>query len=555
MTDVTQLTDFNDLHVHAGLGAVKQQIDSALSGNVINPEIDAANEREHSLGGKREIPEDAKLGRFDIQDCLKRFLFLSPSGQIWDDHDRIKIKKTVFKDMVGSSTYKAWNDHEDRKVIQDEMANGILRGIAQAKAKAKRESSNQPAWQERFQLNDNGSIKADIGNAKLVLDNDPRWQGVLGYCDFSYRIVKRVAPPFPDSEPGEWTDTDTDRLRIWFSDNYSFTPKNADAHGAVVVAAEGNRFHPVRDYLTNIAWDGVPRVENWLTTYLGAETTRYHKLVARMFLISAVARVMRPPVKVDSVLILEGLQGLGKSTCISILAGAWFTDTPIVLGDKDGFQQMQGSWIIELAELDSLNKAESTRAKQFFGSMEDRYRPSYGRMVQCFPRQCVFVGSTNQESYLRDATGNRRYWPVMCSRVEKELLMQDRDQLWAEAFHMYMSGIPWWAEEKDKHLFEASQEERFESDVWEDLIYEWLRNGTSADTVTASDIMASALSMDAAHMRPPEQKRVGQIMAHLGWRKTRPRDKDGKRVTGYERPLSWKAEKIGQGGNGSSTQP
>jgi putative DNA primase/helicase len=550
MDDIKALSDFNDLHVYAGLDAVKQQIESALSGSVINPEIDAANERKHSLGGSEEIPEDAKVGRLDLQECLKRFLFLSPSGQIWDDLDRLKMKKTVFKDMVGAATYKAWNDHEDRKVIQDEMANSILRKIAKEKARAMREQSDQPVWQERFQFNDNGSIKADIANAMLVLENDLRWKGVLGYCDFSYRIIKRKAPPFGDSEPGEWTDTDTDRLRIWFSDNYAFTPKNADAHGAVVVAAERNRFHPVREYLASLQWDGVPRVENWLSVYLGAESTRYHRLVARMFLISAIARVMQPPVKVDSVLILEGLQGLGKSTCISILAGAWFTDTPIVLGDKDGFQQMQGSWVIELAELDSLNKAESTRAKQFFGSKEDRYRPSYGRMVQCFPRQCVFVGSTNQESYLRDATGNRRYWPVMCNKVEKDLLAQDRDQLWAEAFHMYRSGIPWWPQESDKHLFEESQEQRFESDVWEDLIYEWLRTSTTADTVTAAEIMSGALSMDPAHMKPPEQKRVGQIMAHLGWRKTRPRDRDGKRVTGYERPLSWVADKAGQGGHG-----
>jgi predicted P-loop ATPase len=257
-----------------------------------------------------------------------------------------------------------------------------------------------------------------------------------------------------------------------------------------------------------------------------------------MFLIGAIARVMRPPVKMDTVLIFEGLQGLGKSTALKILGGEWFTDTPLVLGDKDCFQQMQGVWIIELAELDSFNKADHTRAKQFFGSQVDRFRPSYGRLTQTFARQCVFAGSTNQTEYFRDATGNRRYWPVTCTRIEAEALESDRDMLWAEAYQCYLRGEQWWPNEEHKNLFSEQQENRFEADVWESVISSWLSSMTR-DRVLMHEIMQEALRLEASQMKPPEQKRVGQIMAHLGWQRVRARVPGG-RETGYERPVEMK---------------
>jgi predicted P-loop ATPase len=239
-------------------------------------------------------------------------------------------------------------------------------------------------------------------------------------------------------------------------------------------------------------------------------------------------------VKMDNVLIFEGLQGQGKSTVLAILSNPWFTDTPLVLGDKDSFQQMQGVWMIELAELDSFNRADHTRAKQFFGSQIDRYRPSYGRMTQTFPRQCVFAGTTNQAEYLRDATGNRRYWPVKCTGVDAQALRRDRDQLWAEAFVAYSGGEKWWPSNTHTPLFEDQQEKRFDVDVWEALIDQWLC-ATTKPRVMMHEIMAEALCLEASQMKPPEQKRVGQIMAHLGWVKVRARVAGG-RETGYERP-------------------
>jgi len=537
-------TDFNDLHVEFGLSVVKEQLEKAVNDFITSPEpsevpsvesyTEASEVRQHSVGVE-DIPENksSRSGRISLDEALARYFWVVPTGKVWDAELQGLMNKTVVKDSVGVEVFKAWIDHDNRLEIQAAAVNKIIKDRKEQRIL----NETKEGWHLKFILNDSGGIKADIANAKLVLDNDKRWQGVLGYCDFSYRIIKLKKPPFSNGDVGEWSDTDTDRLRIWLSEKFAFTPKSADALGAVVVAAEDNRFHPVRDYLNSLEWDGVPRVNTWLHQYLGADASRYHSLVGEMWLVSAVTRVMQAPVKVDSVIIFEGLQGLGKSTALGVLGGDWFTDTPLVLGEKDSFQQMQGVWIIELAELDSLNKAESTRAKQFFGSQVDRYRPSYGRLVQPFPRQCVFAGSTNQESYLKDATGNRRYWPVACTKVDVVDLTRDRDQLWAEAYHLYKTGVPWWPQEDDKHLFESEQEDRFDEDVWEELVVEWLRSH-SRPRVLISEVMAEALQLLPGNMKPPEQKRLGQVMAHLGWHKVRARV-NGKRETGYDRPSNW----------------
>lgn len=547
-------SDFNDLHVTAGLQVVREQLLAALEAGPVavleRPEpkaaaappatddiplsayTDAPEERQPYLGGIAPPGANDKAAPLGLPAALERFFYLAPSGGVWDSKLERIMKKTAFRDFVTASVAKQWLEHPDRKGMTDDQANRYL-----AAQRAASKPTREPSWQDRFQRNDNGDIRADIANAKLVLDNDPRWDGVLGYCRFSYRIMKRRDPPFANGVEGEWTDTDTDRLRIWLSEKYGFTPKNADALGAVVVCAEGSPFHPVREYLSSIMWDEKPRVKQWLTNYLGAEASDYHSLVGQMWLIGAIARVMQPPVKVDNVIIFEGLQGLGKSTTLSILAGEWFTDTPLEIGAKDGFQQMQGVWVIELAELDSFNKAESTRAKQFFGASVDKYRPSYGRMVQAFARQCVFAGSTNQEAYFKDASGNRRYWPVKCTAVHKNDLQRDRDQLWAEAFEMYQQGVKWWPPNEYKHLFEAEQDDRFEEDVWQEPIETFLRN-TTKERVTAYDIMSDALGMLAGNMKPPEQKRIGQILMRLGWQKRRARVNGG-RGTAYDRPADW----------------
>ena len=382
-------------------------------------------------------------------------------------------------------------------------------------------------WRTRLARTSTGAFKADVNNARLVLENDPEWRGVLKWSDFSYSVVKTRPPPFEHSaEAGEWSDADTARLRCWLSERYGFSPKAMDADDAVLVAATRCRYHPVREYLNGLKWDGTDRLPFMFSDFFGADQTEYTALVGVKWMIGAVARVMAYPVKNDTVLILEGGQGRGKSTALRILASTeWFSDTHFELGSKDAYQQLRGVWIVEMAELDAFNKAESTRAKAFFSSIGDTYRQSYGRRSQFHARQCVIVGTTNQDHYLRDVTGNRRYWPVFCHEINLEALAAARDQLWAEAVHRYRQGERWWVLPHELHLFEAQQEERFEDDAWESLIDGWLGEPEQRLTreYTTADIMMGALSMTPDKIKPPEQKRVGQIMKRLGWKKKRRR--------------------------------
>lgn len=394
-------------------------------------------------------------------------------------------------------------------------------------------------WRRRLLLNGKGgAARACSLNVRLILENDPRWEGVIAWDAFAYKLVKQKPPPFRHGCIGEWEDADTANLIHWVAEHYGFEPhENTHIKHALLAVATNNAFHPVRDYLDSLRWDGVPRVDDWLTTYLGASDSAetqeagfdrldYLRLAGRKWLIAAVARVMGPPAKVDNVLILEGQQGTFKSTAFRVLAGQWFTDSHFDIGSKDGYQHIRGVWIVEMPELDSLNKAEATRAKAFFGSETDRYRASYGSQVKEWPRQCVICGTTNQDAYLKDSTGGRRYWPVRGGRVDLEKLASDRDQLWAEALHYYREGVPWWVTSQEARIFRIEQEERYNADAWESLISDWLeiKLGAGGDQevfITMADVFKHALEMEKAHMRPPEQQRVGNIMQRLGWRRRR----------------------------------
>lgn len=399
-------------------------------------------------------------------------------------------------------------------------------------------------WRTKLSRKNNGELEPSERNVYLILTNDDAWQGVVGFSELSSRIVKRKDPPYPKGGVyhinSEWRDDDVIRTKIWMDEHYGINARTDAIINAVDLAARDNAFHPIREYLTSLTWDGHYRLDSWLTRLLGVEQTEYSRLVGCKFMIGAVARIMEYPCKNDCVLILEGLQGAGKSTALSVLGGEWYSDTHFALGDKDGYQQMQGVWICELAELDSFNKAESTRAKQFFASEVDRYRPSYGRLVQEYPRQCVFAGSTNQDNYFTDTTGNRRYWPVRCGTIDMDRLRAERDQLWAEAMHRYREGEPWHVLPGELHLFEQQQEDRFMSDAWEDHVLGWLDDPErrTVKDFSMSEIFQGALRIEPVHMRKPEQMRLANILQRMGWKRIRTAVPGSKsRPWKYHRPL------------------
>ena len=395
-------------------------------------------------------------------------------------------------------------------------------------------------WKDQLARTENGSLIAHMQNVELILGNDERWAGVITFSAFSSKIVKLRTPPYGGGT-GDWGDIDDIRVMKWLAQQYNLRVKASSVIEAVSVVAHDNSFHPVRNYLNKLEWDRVPRLDTWLTTVMGVAQSGYSAKVGKRWMISAVARVMRPGCKADSVMILEGGQGEGKSTAMSILGGDWFMDTPFALGDKDGFQAIRGKWIIELGELDSFNKAESTKAKQFFSASTDTYRESYGRRTNDVPRQCVFVGTTNQDEYLKDATGNRRYWPVACTKVDLEQLREIRDQLWAEAMFCYEAGEIWWVNRDETAMFSEAQDERFVVDEWEGPILTWLEESQIGETTTGSEVLASALKLDFGHWGKPEQMRVGAIMHRLGWRRVRlpALAKSGQRPWAYKKPDNW----------------
>ncbi|WP_162094745.1 VapE domain-containing protein [Pseudomonas chlororaphis] len=462
-----------------------------------------------------------------------------PNGEPWNPgEEKANNAATVVGGQVVAPIFSGereekWTDFNDLH-----CAEGLEAVRRQVLAVVKPPAAG--GWKDQLARTENGSLIAHMQNVELILGNDERWSGVIGFSAFSSKIVKLRAAPYGGGV-GDWADIDDMLVMKWLAQQYNLRVKSTHVIEAVSVVAHDHAFHPVRDYLNGLEWDRVPRLDSWLTDIMGVAPTEYSSKVGKRWMVSAVGRVMKPGCKADSVMILEGAQGAGKSTAMRELGGEWFMDTPFSLGDKDGFQAIRGKWIVELGELDSFNKAESTKAKQFFSASTDTYRESYGRRTMDVPRQCVFVGTTNQDEYLKDATGNRRYWPVACTKVDLETLREVRDQLWAEAMFCYLSGDIWWVNRDESPLFAEAQEERFVVDEWEGPILTWLEASQVGETATGTDILSGALKLDFGHWGKPEQMRVGAIMHRLGWRKVRlsALAKSGIRPWAYKKPAGW----------------
>ena len=296
-----------------------------------------------------------------------------------------------------------------------------------------------------------GEADSTITNAALILRNDPRLRGTFAINQFSMRPVVRRDLPWRRAKDGDlWEDADDANLLLYMEQTWRLVGENKIRNAWTVVANE-NAYHPVREYLDGLVWDGTERLDTLLVRYMGAEDTPYTRAVTRKWMTAAVKRMYQPGCKFDAMLVLVGAQGIGKSRLAAILSRGWFTDSLTCMDGKEAYEAIRGSWIIEVAELAAARRSEQEAQKKFISSQVDTYRPAYGRNVVSLPRQCVFYGSTNDMEPLKDDTGARRYWPVLCAGVNHGQhigLEAEVDQLWAEAVVRYRAGETLWLDDR-----------------------------------------------------------------------------------------------------------
>ena len=403
-------------------------------------------------------------------------------------------------------------------------------------------------WKSKLKITEKGAIAQTIENVVTILRHDPAVSGALALNEMDHNIVVRKSLPWRKiTGASQWVDADDAALRFYLERTYGVASKDKIFDAVNVVAGE-NKFHPVREYLEGCSWDGVPRVETLLIDYLGAEDNAYTRAVTRKALAAAVARIYRPGCKFDYMLTIRGRQGLGKSAIIAKLGGEWFSDTFSTMQGKEAYEQVMGVWLMEVGELAGMRKAEAETIKLYISKQTDRFRPAYGRRLQEFPRQCIFIGTTNETQFLRDTTGNRRFWVVDTPNTPardmwEELTSETVRLIWAEAVEIYRKGEELYLsrelEKVAREVQEAYEEENPKAGIvaeyldrllpegWETQdIYtrrQWLETDvlgtTRRTTVCTLEIWTEALGGNPDKLDRYAAKEIRDIMAGLPeWR-------------------------------------
>src|SRR3954452_459003 len=329
-------------------------------------------------------------------------------------------------------------------------------------------------------ISENGKPLPVVTNALVGLRRDPDIRDAFAYDEMqrSAMLMHAIGQPMGPFESRAVADEDITVLTEFLQRAGLKRIGRATVADAANARAKENGFHPVLDWLQGLTWDGQKRVNVWMNTKLGAELTSYTQAIGQMFLISLVARIFEPGCKFDYMPVLEGPQGAMKSAVCAVLGGDYFSDNLPEVGEgKDVSQHLRGKWLIEIGEMHAMSRAESAQLKAFITRQVERYRPSFGRYEAVEPRQCVFIGTTNKATYLRDETGGRRFWPVKVGSIDIEGLIADRAQLFAEAVHLYHEGAIWWPDRafEQQHI-KPEQEARYEADTWEEAIGDYLKN-------------------------------------------------------------------------------
>lgn len=436
----------------------------------------------------------------------------------------------------------ASTETEPQRAAEPDQKTAVPKPAGQTERSAQpKPSQRSPNWYADCILGSSNQVLPILANALLALRRDPAWDGVLIY-DEMVRAPMLIKPvPRHGTTPADasaWaprplTDDDVTLAQEWLQIAGLHRLGKDPTHQAIDLVARENAVHPVRAWLEGLVWDGVPRLAGgvsvhgeiippWLTAYLGAEDTEYTRAVGTMFLIGMVARVLKPGCQCDYMLVLEGSQGLRKTSACRVLGGDFFSESlPGDVMAKDAQQHLRGKWLIEFGEMHAMSKSEVTAVKSFVTRPVEIYRPSYGRKEIHEPRQCVFIGTTNKDQYLRDETGARRFWPVRvgtdgqpCRTAELAL---DRAHLFAEAVHRYHAGERWWPDgDFERRCIQPEQDARYEADAWEEAITSFL---SGKDRTTVLEVARHGLSIETARVSTADQRRITAIMERMGWRR------------------------------------
>ena len=347
----------------------------------------------------------------------------------------------------------------------------------------------------------------NVDNAVRILEGWPEFRDLIWFDEFHQRVLTSR-----EGSPREWRDVDDIWLTVYCQRSLGLPKMTTKViREAVEIFSFQHTRNEPRDWMAGLTWDQTPRVETFFIDCFGSEDTPYIRAASRNWWIAMAARVFDPGCKFDNMVVLEGNQGRFKSTALNIIGGDWFMEATETIGSKDFLQALNGKLLVEIAELDSFSKADVRSIKKTISCRVDTYRASYGRRAQDFRRRCVFVGTTNDDEYLDDPTGGRRFWPIKIGAIDLDRIKTTREQLFAEAAHRFKRGESWW-QMPDSAIEEQDARRRY--DAWEDVVVQWV---SGRDRLRLCEIARGALGIDAADLDKRHQLRLGAVLRSIGW--------------------------------------
>lgn len=424
-------------------------------------------------------------------------------------------------------------------------------------------AAHKPWWSDDLIKKSNGAYEPIMSNVAKILRQHPLLKGVARFNEFSFSFERHAAPWDPERAVGDWEDRDDLMLNEWLVDNLNLIIKNQSLiKDSVTLAAFDQQYHPIRNYLLSLpAWDGYERLDYWLSTAIFKERTEYLKLAGRFFLMAMVKRIFQPGCKFDYMLVLEGAQGLGKSSLFRELASPWFSETAFDVNTNEGNMAIQGVWLHEMAEMGQFTRAEDRDFKQFLTVVVDKFRRPYDKRHINAKRVCLFGGTTNLDRYLKDMTGNRRIWPVRCEEVDLDFVAEFKGQLFVEAMVRVSAGERIFPSRDEEDLyFKPEQKARQLDDQWVELLDAFLNSpaplsfgGTTVRGIKYYNwfpgnyllIKACGIERQKLDARGESGQRLGRVMAELGWTNVQePVARAGMiRRHGYLRPFAERNDK------------